>query len=171
MEENGEKIIVEGRAVLSVTPGVFYSEHQVLQRDLSVAVLRAFRSSTLDGGLRLRPQRRQQHGSAGNSGNRYSGSGSESTERSADNGSGAVQAEGGGGDNGRTVGRITGERGLREEAKHDPGRGPRRQSVAPALGARLLRVCDVLAGGGVRAIRYALEAGPVEVLANDQSAE
>ena len=34
----------------------------------------------------------------------------------------------------------------------------------------LLLCSDALAGGGVRAIRYALEAGgPVEVVANDQS--
>lgn len=30
---------------------------------------------------------------------------------------------------------------------------------------------DALAAGGVRAIRYALEAGPAEVVANDHSGE
>lgn len=37
--------------------------------------------------------------------------------------------------------------------------------LSPVVGS------DALAGGGVRAIRYALEAGPVEVVAIDHSKE
>ncbi|CAN0575044.1 unnamed protein product, partial [Ectocarpus sp. 12 AP-2014] len=55
-----EKVVAEGRALLSVTPEVFYSDHQqVLQRDLSVAVLRAYRRQfALEGSLRPAPKGR-----------------------------------------------------------------------------------------------------------------
>ncbi|CAM9454915.1 unnamed protein product [Discosporangium mesarthrocarpum] len=87
---------IEGKAVLELSPGLFFSKHQLLQRDLSVAVLRSFRIARDTGGL-----------------------------------PGATDMR------------------------------PRGENVP------LLRVCDALSGTGVRAIRYALEAGPVRVLAND----
>ncbi|CAM9493038.1 unnamed protein product, partial [Ascophyllum nodosum] len=119
-----EKIIQEGRAVLSMARDVFFSEHQVLQRDLSVAVLRAFRNTRFNSrGYRARafeerPPGVQRH---------KSGWGCPSMEREDSARLGASRTE------------------------------------------PVLKICDAMAAGGVRAIRYMLEAGPVQVVANDHS--
>ncbi|CAM9795909.1 unnamed protein product, partial [Ectocarpus fasciculatus] len=178
-EEN--KVVAEGRALLSVTPGVFYSDHQVLQRDLSVAVLRAYRQFALEGSLRPASQRRHPSPdatvtSSNNNCSSSSSSSSSNHNNNNDDDNGGVS---------RIGGLHVGRHGNRDEAPRGRGGGKEENGCKaegedpPLVGgggelgaaARVLRVCDVLAGGGVRAIRYALEAGPVEVLANDHSEE
>ncbi|CAN0015291.1 unnamed protein product, partial [Ectocarpus sp. 6 AP-2014] len=176
-----EKVIAEGRALLSVTPGVFYSDHQVLQRDLSVAVLRAYRQFALEGSLRPAPKRRHPSSAAtaaNNNSTNDSNNDDDDINNSNDDDHGGVV---------RIGGLHVGRHGYRDEAPRGGGGGKEDVNGGeaeaedfggggaspPERGAatRVLRLCDVLAGGGVRAIRYALEAGPVEVLANDHSEE
>lgn len=111
-------------------------EEQVLQRDLSVAVVRAFRRLKVTGCFPPGRRSRQQGGTAGNStSHSYSGS---ITNGSFANTNHAERMQPG--NDGCTQGRDTDEGAPREETENKAAGGERRESMVPAQGARVLRV-------------------------------